>query len=98
MGFHSGLSLRPSLTGDIPRFPTVRVLSQLPFPESSVAIAMGHFVSQVANCLLAVWVVFADLVLCRHLLGVLAVRILGIAFLSCAFGILLVKGSILAVF
>ena len=97
MGFLSGLSLRPSFTGDILRFPIVRVPSRLPFLGSFVVVAMGHFVSLVASCLFAGWIASVDLFLGRHRLGVLAVHILGTAFLSCVFGTLLVRGSILVV-
>src|SRR6202012_3289760 len=98
MGFLSGLSLRPSLTGDIPRFPTVRVPSRLPFLVSFVVVAMGHSVLLVANCLSLGWIVSTDLVLCRPRLDVLAVRILGIIFPAFVFEILPVGCSILVVF
>src|ERR1700743_2091949 len=98
MGFLSGLSLRPSLTGDIPRFPTVRVPSRLPFLVSFVVVAMGHSVLLVASCLFLGCMVLVDLVSCRPRLDVPAVHILGITFLACVFEILPVECSILVVF
>ena len=97
MGFFSDLSLRPSLTGDILRFPTVRVPSRFPFLGSFVVVAMGRFVLLVASCLFLGSIALVDLVLCRYRLGVLAVRILGIAFLAYVFEILLARCSILVV-
>ena len=50
MGFRSGLSLKPSLTGDIVRFLTVRVPFRFPFLGSFVVVARGRFVSLAASC------------------------------------------------
>ena len=97
MGFLSGLSLRPSLTGDILRFPTARVPFQFPFLGSFVVVAIEHFVSLVASCLPLGGIAFVDFFFHRHPLDVLVVRILGTAVLACVFGTLLVRGLILVV-
>ena len=94
MGFRLGLSLRPSLTGDILCFPTVRVPSRLPYPGFFVVIAMENSVSLVASCLSLAWIAFVHFVFRRPLLDVLVVRILGIVVLACALGIFLVRDSI----
>ena len=97
MGFRSGLSLRPSLTRDILRFPTVQVPFRLPSLGFFVVVAMESFVLVVASCPLLGCIAFVDLVFHRRLLGVLVVHTLGIAVLACVFGILLVIGSVLVV-
>ena len=94
MGFLSGQSLRPSLTGDILRFPTVRIPFRLPSLGSSVMVAMGHFVSLVACSLPLGSIVF---VYRRHLLGALVLHTLGPAGLTCVSGIGLVRGLILVI-